>query len=181
MGEEFAHNSSGVLMIQAVVFGLIAWGIVAWQMSDGLGHPGRKAMLVLSWVVIAVPLMIWLTPLYGIMGIAYGRLASALTIPFYIFLTERLIFGKCLWRFWLRTGSILLFGGVVMAAVQIFLFHQLSHGWLWLILSVAGSGLLYFGLLWAIGFLDQDERAWLKTFMNKTGAMLRAQDVSGEA
>ncbi len=181
MGEEFARNSASVLMIQAVVFGLVAWGIVAWQMADGLGHPGRNALLVLSWVVIAVPLMIWLTPLYGIVGIAYGRLASALTIPLYIFMTERLIFGKCLWRFWLRTGLMLLFVGAVMAAVQIFLFRQIAHGWLWLIISIAASGALYFGLLWTIGFLDQDERAWLKTFVSKTSAMLRAQDVSGEA
>jgi O-antigen/teichoic acid export membrane protein len=181
MGEEFARHSAGVLTIQAIVFGLIAWGIVAWQIADGLGHPGRNALLVLSWVVIAVPLMIWLTPLYGIEGIAYGRLASALTIPFYIFLTERLIFKQSLWRFWLRTGTILLFGGAVMAAAQMFLFHRIPHGWLWLIGSVAASGLLYFGLLWAIGFLDQDEREWLKNFVSKTGAMFRAQDVSGEA
>ncbi|MBV9209229.1 MAG: polysaccharide biosynthesis protein [Acidobacteria bacterium] len=179
MGEEFARNSARVLMLQAVVFGLIAWGVVAWQIADGLGHPGRNAMLVLVWMIIAVPLMIWLTPLYGIVGTAYGRLASALTVPFYILLTERLIFGKCLWRFWLRTGLILSLGGMVMAALQLFLFHRLPHGWHWLILSVAASGALYFGLLWAVGFLDRDERAWLKNFASRVGALFRAEDLSG--
>lgn len=180
MGEEFAVNSARVLTLQAAVFGLIAWGIVAWQIADGLGHPGRNALLVLSWLVIAVPLMVWLTPRFGIVGMAYGRGASALTIPAYILLTEKLVFGRCLWRFWLRTGALLLFSGALMAAVQLLLFHELPHGWLWLILSVAVSGALYFGLLWMIGLLDTDERAWLKNFVSKTSAIFRPQDVNGE-
>jgi O-antigen/teichoic acid export membrane protein len=178
MGPEFARNSAGVLMIQAGVFGLIAWGIVAWQIADGLGHPGRNALLVLTWIVIAVPLMIWLTPLLGIEGMAYGRLASALTIPFYILLTERLIFGRFLWRFWLRTGLILALAGGVMAVVQWLLFRKLPGGWLWLIGSVGISGVLYFGVLWTVGFLDSDERAWLRQLLARITNLFRAQDLS---
>ncbi len=178
MGAEFARNSGKVLMIQAGVFGLIAWGIVAWQIADGLGHPGRNALLVLSWIVIAVPLMLWLTPRLGIEGMAYGRLASALTIPFYILLTERLVFGKILWRFWLRTGWILLLAGAVMAVAEWFLFHKLPAGWLWLIMSIGIGGALYFGIIWTVGFLDREERAWLRQLATRLTNSLRAQGLS---
>jgi O-antigen/teichoic acid export membrane protein len=178
MGAEFAEKSTRVLMIQAAVFGLIAWGIVAWQMADGLGRPGRNAWLVVSWIVIAVPLMIWLTPIRGIEGMAYGRLASALTIPIYILLTERIIFGRLLWKFWLRTGSILALAGAVAGFVQWLILRKSPAGWIWLIAAVGVSGLVYFGILWVVGLLDEAERRWLKNLMGKFGSALGVQDLS---
>jgi O-antigen/teichoic acid export membrane protein len=178
MGPEFAARSSVVLTIQAVVFGLIAWGIVSWQMSDGLGRPGRNAILVLAWIIIGVPIMIWLTPISGVVGMAYGRLASALTIPVYVLLTERLIFGKCLWDFWRRTGLIILAAGVVLAITQLLLFRSLPGGWLWLSVSILVSGAFYLGVLWTLGYLDQDERAWLHQLMGRFTGALRPTDYS---
>lgn len=178
MGQEFAMRSSRVLTIQAVVFGLIAWGIISWQMSDGLGRPGRNALLVLSWIIIAVPIMIWLTPIKGVAGMAYGRLASALTIPIYVLLTERVIFGKCLWDFWRRTGLLLLSAGVVLGISEMFLFNKLPGGWFWLLVGIGVSGSLYLGVLWSVGYLDQDERAWLRQFVGRFTGAFPAQDLS---
>lgn len=181
MGEEFALRSSRVLTIQAVVFGLIAWGIISWQMSDGFGRPGRNALLVLSWIIIAVPLMIWLTPISGVVGMAYGRLASALTIPIYVLLTEHVIFGKCLWAFWRRTGLMLSLAGGVLASTQVFLFNMLPGGWFWLLGSIGLSGALYLGVLWTVGYLDHDERAWLRQLLSRFTGSFGARDVGGEA
>lgn len=178
MGQEFAQQSAQVLMIQAAAYGLTAWAIIAWQIADGLGRPGRNAILVLVWIVVAVPLMLWLTPLYGIEGMAYGRLASGLTIPFYILLIERWVFGKCLWGFWLRTGMYLAAAGVVTGVAQWYLFNKLPGGWLWVIVTVGASSALYFGMLWAIGFLDEDERAWLRQLSLRISNSFKAQDLS---
>ena len=178
MGPEFALHSSRVLAIQAIVFGLLAWVIISWQMSDGFGRPGRNAMLVLAWIIIAVPIMIWLTPISGVVGVAYGRLASAATIPFYVLLTERVIFGRCLWAFWRRTGLLLLLAGGVLAGTQGFLFNKLPGGWLWLLVGIGSSGILYLGVLWTVGYLDQDERAWLRQLVGRSRGAFRAHDMS---
>lgn len=178
MGPEFAMRSSRVLAVQAVVFGLIAWGIVAWQINDGLGHPGRNALLVLMWIVIAVPMIIWLTPMYGIEGVAYGRLASALTIPFYLLLTERLVFGKSLWAFWLRTALFLGTAGLAIGIVQWFLIYKLPIGWLWLMVGVVISGAAYFGVLLLVGFLEKDERDWLRSILSRLANTFRSADLS---
>lgn len=177
MGAEFALRSSRVLAIQAVVFGLIAWGIISWQMSDGFGRPGRNALLVASWIIIAVPIMIWLTPINGVVGMAYGRLASVLTIPVYVLLTERVIFGKCLWGFWRRTGLLLVLAGAVLAGTQVFLFNKLPGGWLWLLGSIGFSGAAYLGVLLTFGYLDHDERAWLRQLIGRSTGAFRAQDL----
>lgn len=178
MGPEFASRSSRVLAIQAVFFGLLAWVIISWQLSDGFGRPGRNAVLVLAWIIIAVPIMIWLTPTSGVVGMAYGRLASALTIPVYVFLTERVIFGRYLWAFWRRTGLLLLLAGGVLGSTQGFLFNNLPAGWLWLLGGIGFSGVLYLGVLWIVGYLDQDERAWLRQLLVRSRGELRTQDMS---
>lgn len=178
MGPEFAMRSSRVLVIQAIVFSLIAWGIISWQMSDGCGRPGRNAMLVLSWIIIAVPIMIWLTPVRGIVGMAYGRLASVLTIPIYVLMTERVIFGKCLWSFWRRTGMWLGLAGVVLAASQLFLYAKLPGGWLWFVVTVGISGTLYLSVLWTCRYLDRDERVWLRQLLVRFTGSFRTQDLS---
>lgn len=178
MGPEFAMRSSRVLAIQAIVFGLIAWGIIGWQMSDGFGRPGRNAVLVLAWIIIAVPIMIWLTPTHGVVGMAYGRLASVLTIPIYVLLTERVIFGKCLWEFWRRTVMWLGLAGVVLAATQLFLYAKLPGGWLWFVITVVISGAPFLGVLWTCGYLDRDERIWLRQLLFRFTGSFRTQDLS---
>jgi O-antigen/teichoic acid export membrane protein len=178
MGPEFAFRSSVVLTIQAVVFGLIGWGIISWQMSDGLGRPGRNALLVASWIVIAVPIMMWLTPTYGVVGMAFGRLATVLTVPVYVLLTERMIFGKCLWEFWRRTSFVLGLAGVVLAGSQALLFSKLPGGWFWLLGSIGFSGATYLGVLWTCGYLDPGELAWLRQLLGRFTGALRPPDLS---
>jgi O-antigen/teichoic acid export membrane protein len=162
MGPEFAAGSSRVLAIQAVAFGLIAAAIIPWQMADGLGRPGRNAWLVCAWLVIAIPIMIWLTPTLGAVGMAYGRLASALTIPVYALLTERAVFGHCLWGFWRPTAGWLAVAGFAAGSTQWLLLGSLPAGWFWLFATVGLSGSLYLGVLWACGYLDPDEQAWVR-------------------
>ena len=103
MGADFARQAAGVLAIQSVVFGIIAMGIVPWQMTDGLGHPGRNALLTLWWVIVSIPLIVWLTPMLGIEGTAYARLIGVLSVPVYTLCVERWVFGRCLWGL-ARTG-----------------------------------------------------------------------------
>jgi O-antigen/teichoic acid export membrane protein len=178
MGVDFAQHAAGVLAIQAVVFGVMAMGSVTWQVAEGLGYPGRNALLVLLWVIVAIPLIIWLTPLLGIEGVALARLAGMLSVPVYTLYIERLIFGRCLWEFWGRTGLLLALSGLGLAILQAILFNKLPAGWLSLLASIAFSGSLFFGALWLAGYLDQDERAWMRRFLGRATNALRAPDLA---
>jgi O-antigen/teichoic acid export membrane protein len=178
MGADFAGHAAGVLAIQAVVFGLMAISIVPWQMSEGLGHPGRNAFLVLVWVIFAIPLVVWLTPRLGIQGTALARLAGMLSVPVYTLYTERSIFGECLWKFWRRTGLLLTLCGGLLAILQSVLFNKLPLGWLSFVASAGVSSLLFFGTLWLAGYLDQDERAWMRRLIGRATTDVRAPDLA---
>jgi O-antigen/teichoic acid export membrane protein len=177
MGPDFAHHSARVLAIQAVAFGVIAIGIVSWQMVEGMGYPSRNALLVVSWVMIAIPLIVVLTPRLGIEGTAYARLMGVLTVPVYTLYVERRIFGRCLWEFWRRTGLMLILAGSIMGVMQTILFNKLPDSWLWLGASVCASGCLFFGLLWLAGYLDQNERAWLRRLVARVISTFRTPDL----
>ena len=168
MGADFAQHSAMALTLLSITFGLIAFGTVAWSLADGLGKPWFNALLVLSWLLIAAPLMIWLTPKINVVGSAYGRFFSTvLTIPIYTLLIERWIFGKCLWGFW---GRIILFSGItgtVTGLIQHFLLLNVPVNWLTIGLITGLSGLLFCGSLWVTPYFDREEKAWLVSLIER--------------
>jgi hypothetical protein len=87
-------------------------------------------------------------------------------------LTERIIFGRLLWQFWLRTGTILAVAAAGAGFVQWLILRKSPIGWVWLIAAVGVSGLVYFGVLWVVGLLDDAERRWLKNLMGRFGSAL---------
>jgi O-antigen/teichoic acid export membrane protein len=178
MGAEFAQHAAGVLSIQAVVFGLMAISIVPWQIAEGLGYPGRNALLVLLWVVIALPLIVWLTPLFEVRGAAIARLIGVLSVPVYTLYVERWVFGRCLWEFWRRTGLLLAVAASLLAILQAVLFNKLPASWLFLLASIILSGALFSGTLWLAGYLDQDERAWMRRRLARAVTAFRAPDLA---
>lgn len=173
MGVDFAHESGVALAIHAVSFGILALLIVPWQIADGLGFPGANALVSVLWLVIDIPLAILLTPRFGIVGVACARLvAMVLLVPAYILYLERRVFGHWLARLWRRLILSLATAGSLVTIVQIILFRGLPSGWLWLFASVGLTSLLNAFILWIIGYLDQDEREWIRQFVSRAVALL---------
>lgn len=164
----FAERSSTVLILLTISFGLVALGIVTVTLADGLGKPWFNALLLLSWIIIAVPMMIWLTPKMNVVGSAYGRFFSiVLTIPIYILLVERWIFGKCLWGFWAKGILILGFFGTIVGLMQRLLILKLSLNWLTLGLIVGLSILCFFLGLWFTPYFSIEDKDWLFRLLNR--------------
>jgi O-antigen/teichoic acid export membrane protein len=171
MGPEFAQNSAGVLAVQSVVLGLMAMLIVPWQIADGLGFPGRNALLSLWWLAATVSLALFLTPRLGIMGMAYSRLIPMLITPVYILYVERRAFGRNLWQFWRRVCFSLLLSGGLTALTEVLLFRSLPEGWLWLAITIGVGGLVFWSLLLVTRFMDTDEQQWLRRFFSRAVAI----------
>lgn len=162
MGADFAQHSATVLALLTISFGMIAFSIVTWSMVDGLGKPWFNALLVLIWIIVSVPLIVWLTPKMNVAGTAYGRFYSTvLTIPIYMLLIERWIFGKCLWRFW---GKIIIFLGIIgtfAGFIQHLLILNLPIGWLTLGFIVGLSGIFYCLGTYLVPYFSKEEKAWV--------------------
>jgi O-antigen/teichoic acid export membrane protein len=159
---DFANRTSLVLILLTIAFGLIAFGIVSWSTADGLGRPWFNALLVLSWILIAVPVMFYLTPKMNVIGSAYGRFFSTvLTIPIYTLLIERWAFGKCLWGFWAKNVFLLGLSGVVAGFVQHFLISHLHLSWLTFGFVVCVSSFIFYVGLWLSKYFEKEEKDWL--------------------
>jgi O-antigen/teichoic acid export membrane protein len=165
MNSDIADHSSRVLAIQAIVFSVIAIGIVPWQMADGLGRPTFNALLVFCWLLVAIPLTIWLTPIWGIEGTAVARLASMLAVPVHAMLIERWALKRNLWGFWGRTIGTLAFAGVVAGVAEYFMLQTGLHRWPLLAVAIISGGLAYLGCLHLTRFISDDEQVWLRGFV----------------
>lgn len=165
MGGDFAKNAAGVLTTQAIVFGLMALLVVPWQIADGLGYPWLSALLGLWWLLSTVSLAVFLTPRFGIQGMAYSRLLPMIVTPIFILIVERIAFGRCLWAFWRRIGLALIASGLLAGLTQYLLFKNLPHGWLWFLLAVGISGVVFVLMLMVTRYLDDAEQKWLRTFV----------------
>jgi hypothetical protein len=83
-------------------------------------------------------------------------------VPVYMACIERHLFGEVLWGFWRGVGIYLAVGGAATASVLLILQALTPPGLLWLAISLACSGLVLSGILWSAGFLDGDEKRWLR-------------------
>ena len=165
LGDEFAVRSGDVLIFHVLAFGAMAFGLVVWQMNEGLGFTARNAWLVLIWAVSGVGLLILLAPRYGLAGAAAARaFGIVITLPLIIFVVELKTFEKILWSFWGKTLLGLVIAGAASGAAQYFLLRNLPPNWFGLILATFIAGLSYLACLFLTGFFSAEEGRWLRRF-----------------
>jgi O-antigen/teichoic acid export membrane protein len=151
IGPGFAEHAKGLLGIDALSYGIIAFAIIPWQVIEGNGHPGWNAKLTLLWAAVAIPMMLILTPHIGIRGPAIARLLSVTSIFVYIYLVEKRVFGEVLWSFW-RTIIPLVLGASALAGLSLYLVLRIhALGWLSVIAGSSIAAMVFVGVLCASG------------------------------
>jgi membrane associated rhomboid family serine protease len=108
-----------------------------------------------------------LTPRLGIQGMAYSRLLAMTVTPIFILIVERIAFGRCLWEFWRRIILSLGAVGVLTGLTQYLLLRSLPPGWLWFLLAIGASGVVFALMLLATRYMDAAEQKWLRSFVAK--------------
>lgn len=167
IGESFVENSSDLLVLHMITFGLAAILTVSWQMSEGLGFPHYNFGLISICLVISVSLMIALTGTYGNFGVAVARLAGFGTIFFSIFMVERLFFKKVQAPFWLRNLVCLGLASLVAAAGEYLITTNLPQTWPTLFLSAGIGGTAYLLVLWLLKFVTEDEKLLIRSILKR--------------
>jgi O-antigen/teichoic acid export membrane protein len=167
IGSDFAAKSSELLILHTITFSALALLTVSWRMMEGLGRTEYNFIIFVLTFVVAMSLFFFLTPLYGLVGVAAARLVGFTIILFSIWNVERIVFGKILWRFWANIGTKLAAATVIAAIIQISIIRLLSLSWISFIAAVSLSAVCYFAILFLLGFVDADDRIMLKGMLGK--------------
>ncbi len=167
MGGEFAENSSDLLILHTITFGLAAILTVSWQMTEGLGFPNYNFVIFSVCLIVSVSLMIVLTRDYGNLGIAAARLAGFAAIFLSIFYIEKRFFYKVQAAFWLKLIGSLTIAAVFAGMVESSINSYLLVNWPSFILSALCGGLVYCFVLWLLGFITADEKLLIRGVFNR--------------
>lgn len=168
LGAEFAERSSLILVFHLLTFAAQSFVVIAWQTNEGVGKPARNAILSFLWLLIAAPLMIvWAEP-FGLAGSAAARAAAVwLTVPIFILIIERTVFGEVLWTFWRQILLPLGLAGCTSGFVLYLGLHYAPVNWLNYLAANIVSGLIFLLVLFLIGFFSAEEQRWLRGFFAK--------------
>lgn len=170
MGAEFADKTYFLLIIHTISFSLLAIQTISWQMTEGLGYPGYNLLIFLICLVINVTLMVWLTPEYGLNGVAFGRLAGFGTMFFAIFYVEKWFLKSVQLRFWLKLTAILGVASVTAAVIEQLIISNLARNWLTLIAATGIGGIFYCLILLSLGLITADEKVLARKLLRQKKA-----------
>ncbi len=167
MNPNFAENSSNLLVLHTITFGLSAISVISWYMADGLGYPNYNCLVFVLCFIISISGMIWLTADYGNTGIAIARLAGFGTMFFSIFYVEKWFFKKVQIKFWAKLVGSLGISAIAAGLVEKILINNMPVNWLFFSISVISGGLVYGVSLWLLGFITDEEKQLLRRVLNK--------------
>ncbi|MBL8181210.1 MAG: oligosaccharide flippase family protein [Blastocatellia bacterium] len=157
VGDEIANESSLILRLVVVAFGITSMLTIVWQMTEGLGRPIMNLLIFVPCLLISVTLMLLLTPQYGNIGVAIARLSGFFILTALIPIAEKLFFGGFQTGFWIR--SLLSLGISAIAAVLVSeaVIQSLPLSWATLLLAGAAGGAVYFAVLLMVRFVTIGE------------------------
>jgi O-antigen/teichoic acid export membrane protein len=167
MGLEFANKSAGLLRLHAVVFGLMSMMVVPWQIADGLGVPRLNVNLSVCWFLFPVLFGVWLTPSMGAKAFVWGRLASMIGIPFYLYFINKKLANNSFSQECKTALPSFVLSSLVMMIVQQLLFRSLANGWLYFCAAVALSGITFLTMLFITGYLNREDYKIIKRIFQR--------------
>ena len=158
----FAAESSMLLVLHTLTFGMLAIGTVSWRMMEGIGRASYNFFVVSSMCVLTLVLFVVLTPRFGLEGVGAARTAAFSLTLISILYIEKLIFEKFLLAFWVGVTARLAAAGAAAIAVQMVSGFLFGPTWPGFILGVGISAIAYLGTLVAVKFADKEDTELIK-------------------
>lgn len=153
VGDEISNESSHLLRLIAIAFGVTSILTVVWQMTEGLGRPTLNLMIFVPCLVTSILLMLVLTPQHGNFGVAIARMSGFTVLLLLIPIAEKLFFGKFQSAFWTRTFLSLGAASIAAALLSQAVINNLSLSWLALFLAGVAGGAVYFAVLLSVRYV----------------------------
>lgn len=154
---ELSAASYRLLIPHGLTFGVIAVGIMAFQLAEAFKFPSLNVIITGLWMLIAIPLMIFSADIWQSEGVAWSRFAAALaTIPVVAY-TEKRFLGAIRLRFWALSGLRIAIAAALMALIEWLILAAIGHSYISLFLAGVIGAIVFAGSVIATGFLARDE------------------------
>ena len=162
VGPELSVVAYPLLIPHGLTFGVIALGIMAFQLADAFKVPALNVIMTGSWMLLGIPLMIVGSDIWQSEGVAWARFAAALvTFPIMAY-TERRFLGKIQWRFWTAVGARIAIAVALTGLVEWLVISSLRGSFISLVLAGGAGAIAYAAVLLVTGYLTPDDRAVIK-------------------
>lgn len=165
LGADFAEKSTSLLITHTIAFSLLAIITVSWQMTEGLGHTTYNTIAYMICLIINLCVMIGLTPDFGNLGVALGRLAASAALFFSIFYVERWFFKHIQTTLWLNIIFKLGFSAVIAGIFQKIIMDNFQISWITFIATTICSGLIYCLSLLVLRFVTNEEKLLVRSLV----------------
>ncbi|MSP12849.1 MAG: hypothetical protein EXR62_07815 [Chloroflexi bacterium] len=159
VGQDFAHQTSGVLGILTISSYILSLSAVGSLLIHGLGFPQVDTKFASFTGIIDLALCFILIPTYGITGAAIARMLSV-AIPLfpYLWYIEKNYLGLQPLREWFSLSSKPFILGIGIYFVTVLWVKQYANNLISLALLSFISLILYFAILLKIGgFMEKDK------------------------
>ncbi|HMS19006.1 MAG TPA: oligosaccharide flippase family protein [Sphingorhabdus sp.] len=166
VGVDIARESTTILQLIILAFGVTSILTVVWQMTEGLGRPTLNLLLFVPCIVICILLMVTLTAGYGNTGVAIARLSGFVVLAALIPIVEKLYFDAFQTVFWLKTVISLAVATAAAVVVSRTVVSYLDMTWIALFVSVLTGGMAYFTVLFIVRFVTFAELRSLRRSTN---------------
>lgn len=175
LGGKFAAESSNVLRILVLTYGMIALTAIPYYIALGAGKPKPPAVFNGIGAVLNVSLVAALIPRFGAIGAAIGYLISTITVPAFVWYVERKVI-RVHGADWLKTLVQLGAAAAVQALVCLALREVIGDaGTLVVALVVSLPVAAATGYL--LGFFDPEDKQLIVQILRRRGPD-RTGDVS---
>jgi O-antigen/teichoic acid export membrane protein len=164
---DFAAQAFPLLVIHSLTFGLMVLALPAWQLNEVHRAAGINALIVVIWAAISISLMFFAGKAWGEEGVAAARLVGVVvTLPMILYSEHRFL-EKILWRDRIELFTKAAAAGLILAAIECFVFSAVGSGWASLFLGTIAGMLGYAAVLLITKFITDDERALVTGFVSR--------------
>lgn len=163
----FAAQSSRLLVLHTLTFGVLAVGTVSWRMMEGIGRASYNFFVVSAMCVLTLVLFFILTPRFGLEGVGAARTAAFSFTLISILYVEKLVVEKVLLGFWIGLAARLAAAAVIAVAVQMTVGYLFGPTWPGFVLGVGVSAAAYLGTLILVKFADEQDTALIRGLFAK--------------
>ncbi len=164
---DFAEKTWVLLVIHTITFSIVAMQTVSWQMTEGSGFPNYNFFVFVICLVICLFLMVGLTPIFGSVGVAIGRMIGMAAIFLSVFYVEKWFFKSVQTEFWLKLIGILTAAAFFSVMTEKLVIENFAIGWISMFISIASGAIVYTLILWILGFVTDEERILFRKIISR--------------
>lgn len=162
---ELADQSYALLVPHGLTFGVIALGVIAFQLAEAYRFPGVNVIMTGAWMAIAIPLMILTADRWQSEGVAWSRFVAAAIVAVPVFAyTEYRALGKVQSGFWLVSLAKVAIAAALMACVELAILRFAPGSYVTLFVLAIVGGAVFGGVLLITGFVSQEDRLRIQKY-----------------